>query len=187
MAVSSAGQATRDLNKALKGAQMRHLVTDFWTRTWDQGDVRTIVVIPDPTDLEMLAKVREVCEAAFPDIFRAYEIHPDTRRPWTNYNRKLAFGFHRPLEKVMQDERQFLSEATAALEAMAYDGIRIGGDRLEQYVRAVITEYDRRGTIVTAANALVEGLEYHRDTLDDLDDWLETLLNNLTKAAGPAR
>lgn len=48
----------------------------------------------------------------------------------------------------MQDERQLLSEATAALEAMAYDGIPLGGDRIERYVRAVITEYDRRGARV---------------------------------------
>lgn len=48
-----------------------------------------------------------------------------------------------------------LSEATAALEAMAYDGVHIDGDRLERYVRAVITEYDRRGAIVRAAEAYV--------------------------------
>lgn len=98
MSVSTPNMATRQLHRALSEAGLRDQVTDFWTRTWNQNDVRTIVVIPDPTDLEMLAKVREICEATFSDILRAYEIHPDTRRPWTNYNTKLAFGFHRPLD-----------------------------------------------------------------------------------------
>lgn len=110
MTVSSASQATRDLNKALKDAQMRHLVTNFWTRSCsaNSGDryTRTVVIIPDPTDLEMLARVRETCLAAFPDIFRSYDIHPDTRRPWTNYNRKLAFGFERPLVPPRRTDKE---------------------------------------------------------------------------------
>ena len=40
---------------------------------------------------------------------------------------------------------QFLSEATAVLQAMAEDGIRIDDRRFARYVHAVIVEYDRRG------------------------------------------
>jgi hypothetical protein len=51
------------------------------------------VVITDPTDEALLLRVREVCLAAFPDIFQHYVIRPD---PNDRRSRKLAFGFHRP-------------------------------------------------------------------------------------------
>lgn len=96
MTVSSANRATRELHMALAMAALRGEITDFRSRA-SEGCVQTLVYIPDATDLETLAHVKEVCLTAFDDIFRTYEIHPDTRRPWTNYNRKLGFAFERPL------------------------------------------------------------------------------------------
>lgn len=63
----------------------------------------------------------------------------------------------------MQDERSFLSEACGALEAMAYDGVHLDGDRLERYVRAVITEYDRRGEVEKAAATYISAPIIKRD------------------------
>jgi hypothetical protein len=97
MTVSSANRATRELHTALKDARLRHLVTEFWSKTWDHDDVRTIVVIPDPDDEEMLLRVQRVCLSAFPDIIQHYVIRPlHSVNPNSRIGRKLAFGFHRP-------------------------------------------------------------------------------------------
>lgn len=96
MTATSANSATRELHHALREAGLRDQITNFWSRTGD-GDVRTVVVIPDPTDLELLARVREVVLDAFPDIVGFNEIHPGNRDRGGNVGTKLAFGFERPL------------------------------------------------------------------------------------------
>jgi flagellar biosynthesis/type III secretory pathway ATPase len=97
MTVSSANRATRELHMALAMAGLRGDVTDFWSKTWDHDDVRTIVVITDPTDEALLLRVQQVCLAAFPDIIAHYVIRPEHNvNPNDRRGRKLAFGFHRP-------------------------------------------------------------------------------------------
>lgn len=76
---------------------------------------------------------------------------------------------------------QFLSEATAALEAMAYDGVHLDGDRLERYVRAVITEYDRRGRVERAAAAYVAVLDQPKQLLAEVVNAEEQLRDALNK------
>lgn len=53
------------------------------------------------------------------------------------------------------DHANYLSEATAVLEAMATHGIRIDDRKFEGYVAAVIEEYVRRGRVEKAAVAYV--------------------------------
>lgn len=81
----------------------------------------------------------------------------------------------------MQDERSFLSEATAVLEAMAYDGIRIDDARFERYVRAVITEYDRRGRVERAAAAYVAVLDQPQQLLAEVVHAEEQLRDALNR------
>lgn len=88
------------------------------------------------------------------------------------------------------DERQFLSEATAVLQAMAYDGIRIDDRKFERYVRAVITEYDRRGEalamrsdpIETALEAQLGVVEEEVRQLRVRDEALTAVLRELIDA-----